>query len=131
MQPGMQTGRLIMNNLEFYDKVKAALSDKELKREVIYMLASEGETTDGSCFIKEYGYYEEILNLLMGSMLNTLSDDNSHYADDYLPLLKTFFYGYFSGQQRMLKSSSEIFKPKLGYMPANTNIRLYGDVSES
>lgn len=120
-----------MNNLEFYDKVKAALTDKELEREVIYMLASDGETTDGSGFIKEYGYYKEVLNLLMGNMLNTLSEDNSHYADDYLPLLKTFFYGYFSGQQRMLKSSSEIFKPKLGYMPANTNIRLLGDVSES
>ena len=52
-----------MNNLEFYDKVKVALTDKELEREVIYMLASEGETTDGSGFIKEYGYYKEILKL--------------------------------------------------------------------
>lgn len=118
-----------MNNLEFYDKVKTALLDKELKREVIYMLASEGETTDGSGFIKEYEYYEGILDLLMESMLNTLSDDKSHYADDYLPLVKTFFYGYFSGQQRMLKSSSEFYKPKLGCTPAN--IRLLGDVSES
>lgn len=118
-----------MNNLEFYDKVKAALLDKELKREVIYMLASEGETTDGSGFIKEYGYYEGILDLLMESMLNTLSDDKSHYADDYLPLVKTFFYGYFSGQQRMMKNSSEFYKPKTGCMPAN--IRLLGDVSES
>ena len=121
--------RLIMNNLEFYDKVKVALTDKELEREVIYMLASDGETTDGSGFIKEYGYYKEVLNILMGSMLNTLSDDNSHYADNYLPLLKTFFYGYFSGQHRMLKGSSEFYKPKTGCMPAN--IRLYGDVSES
>lgn len=120
-----------MNNLEFYDKVKVALTDKELEREVIYMFASDGETTDSSGFIKEYGYYKEVLNILIDNMLNTLSDDNSHYADKYLPLLKTFFYGYFSGQQRMLKGSSEIFKPKLGYMPANTNIRLYGDVSES
>lgn len=118
-----------MNNLEFYDKVKVALSDKELKREVIYMMASEGETTDGSSFIKEYGYYEEVLNLLMGNMLNTLSDDKSHYADDYLPLIKTFFYGYFSGQQKILKNSSEFYKPKTGCMQAN--IRLYGDVSES
>jgi hypothetical protein len=30
-----------MNNLEFYDRVKSALTDKELKREVIYMMASE------------------------------------------------------------------------------------------
>ena len=129
MQPDMQMGRLMMNNLEFYDKVKAALTDKELEREVIYMLASDGETTDGSGFIKEYGYYKEVLNILIDNMLNTLSDDNSHYADKYLPLLKTYFYGYFSVQQRMIKGSSEFYKPKTGCMPAN--IRLYGDVSES
>lgn len=118
-----------MNNLEFYDKVTEALRDKSLEREVLYLMASEADTSYGSRFVKELGYFKEVLDLLIDNMLNPLSDDNSHYADGYLPLIKTFFYGYFSGQQKMLKSSSEFYKPKTGCIPAN--IRLLGDVSES
>lgn len=129
MHLDMQMDKQKMNNLDFVNSVNLVLKSPEIKNQVIWLMSSFGETENNGDFKENYNYYNGILNSLLDNMLYPLSDDNSHYADKYLPIIKTFFYGYFSGQQRMMKNSSEFYKPKTGCMPAN--IRLLGDVSES
>ena len=91
----MQMDKLKMNNLDFVNSVDLVLKSPEIKNQVIWLMASFGETENSGNFKENQNYYNGILNSLLDNMLYPLSDDNSHYADKYLPIIKTFFFGYF------------------------------------
>ena len=92
-----------MNNLDFVNSINLVLKSPEIKNQVIWLMSSFGETENSGNFKENQNYYYGILNSLLDNMLYPLSDDNSHYADKYLPIIKTFFFGYFCKNNIFIK----------------------------